>query len=143
MRGLGTRSGNAPLKPPSILPLRRGFMSELDPALTLQALFIPNQSPGNPGLGHGPSTLSPSSSQIPQSRYSCGQGLCSAPGIWKLGGLEWPQILGALFKRVGGRCRGALNVTLLSHSAATSWLWCTKRGGPLGPGGAGENRRQT
>lgn len=103
-------------------------MSELDLALTLEALFIPNQSPRNPKLGLGPFTLSPSSNQIPKRLHSCGQGFCSAPGIWKLGGLQWSQILEALLRRAGGMGRGTFNMSLSPHSAAPSWLCCTKRG---------------
>lgn len=72
------RPVNSPLKRLSILPLRKGFMSELDPALTHEALFIPSQSPGNPSLILGPFALSPSSAQIrPLSDRASG----SAPGI--------------------------------------------------------------
>lgn len=103
-------------------------MSELDPALTLEALFIPNQSPRNPKLVLGLFTLSPSSNQISERLHSRGQGFCSAPGIWKLGGLQWSQVLEALLRRAGGMGRGAFNMSISPHSAVPSWLGCTKRG---------------
>lgn len=103
-------------------------MSELDPALTLEALFIPSQSPRNPKLGLGPFTLSPSSNQIPERQHSCGQGFCNAPGIWKLGGLQWSQIPEALLRKVGGMGRGAFNMSISPHSAVPSWLGCTQEG---------------
>lgn len=85
---------NSPLKQLSILPLRKGFMSELDLALTHEARFIPSQSPGNPSLDLRPLALFPSSTQIPTILHSCLQGFHSAPGIWKReGGCGWGDYL--------------------------------------------------
>lgn len=66
LKHLDTGPGNSPLKQLSILTLSRGFVSELDPALTLEALFIPNQSPGNPRLALVPPLFLPAQAKSPK-----------------------------------------------------------------------------
>lgn len=66
LKGLDTRPGNSPLKQLSILPLSRGFMSELDPALTLEALFIPSQSLGTQGWALVPPFFLPAQAKSPE-----------------------------------------------------------------------------
>lgn len=136
---------NSPLKQLSILPLRKGFMSELDPALTHEARFIPSQSPGNPSLDLRPLALSPSSTQIPTictlaSRASIVRLVFGSVRVGVNGGITlWAQVLEALFRRVGGMSRGASNMSLSPHSAPTSWPCCTKRGAGRRRRGRNEN----
>lgn len=128
-----THPEHSPLKQPSILPLRKGFMCELDAALTHQALFIPSQSPGNPSLDFGPLALSPSSTQIPTictlaDRASVAHLAFGSARDYLVGSDPSSDPGNSVQEEGGGMSGGTSNMSLSPHSAATSWPCCTKRG---------------